>query len=328
MRNGNIQAPILGALSILVIIINSCVCLLVYAKKTLRTYTNAFVVSLAISDLLTGFAQFCIYLLRQEARLFFNVTYALSFFGGITTLCGVTWDRYISVISPLKYNDIVPKYYKTVIATSWIFTIFIAFIPLTWVLDDGDVNLHLLVHKIYHFLSVGLCCIIPYITIVWAQYRIYCEAKKCVRRDTLRETLCQKQKSLLRRILVEAKISRVFVLVTIMFFISWFPVAFYTFAYAVEEPQIVPEVWIWDITPSLIAFRTLVNPFIYSLLKPDFVNALRTIFRLPIHRNRFPSFLQEVHSPSARNNTIDQPKLYRKSESRFSSLKLVNETAV
>ena len=328
MRNESIQAPVLGALSILVIIINSCVCLLVYSNKKLRTYTNGFVVSLAISDLLTGFTQFSIYLLRQKARLFFNITYALSFFGGVTTLCGVTWDRYISVMNPLKYNDIVPKYYKKVIATSWIFTILIALVPLTWVLDDGDVNLHLLVHKIYHFLSVGLGCIVPYIIIVWAQYRIYHEAKKCVREDTLRQTLCHKQKSLLRRIFVEAKISKVFILVTIMFFISWFPMVFYTFAYAVEEPQIVPEVWIYDITPSLIALRTLVNPFIYSLLKPDFVNALRTMFRLPIHRNRFPSFLQETYSTSIRKNSMDKQKLSRNNETNSSSLMLNKETAV
>ena len=41
-------------LSILVFVANFTVCLLVYLRKNMRTYTNGFVVSLAFSDLLIG----------------------------------------------------------------------------------------------------------------------------------------------------------------------------------------------------------------------------------------------------------------------------------
>lgn len=305
MSNESFQAPVLGALSIVVIAINSCVCLLVYVKKELRTYTNGFVVSLAISDLLTGVTQFCIYLLHQEARLFFNITYALSFFGGVTTLCAVTWDRYVAVMSPLMYNDVVPRYFKLVISTSWGFTFVIALIPLTWVLNEGTIKLDLLGHKIYHFLSVGLGCIGPYFVTIWGHFRIYHQAKKCLKKDMLRETLCHKQKSMLRRIFMEAKIARVFVLVTVMFIISWFPTVFYTLAYAVGKPDIVPKVWIYDISPSFIALRGIINPFIYSLLKPDFVNALQRILKLSINKNRFTPFNHEAHSLAARSDRSD-----------------------
>lgn len=300
MRNESIQAPILGSLSTLAILINSSVCLLVYAKKELRTHTNGFVVSLAISDLFTGITQFCIYLLRQEGRLFFNVTYALSFFGGVTTLCAVTWDRYVAVMNPLKYEHVVSRYFKAVLATSWSFTFAIALIPLTWVLNEETIRLDVLGHKIYHFVSIGLGCVVPYCATILGHFQIYHQAKKCLRQDMLRETLCHKQKSLLRKVFIEAKIARVFVLVTLMFFVSWFPLVFYTLAFASGKPGIVPEIWIYDVTPAFIALRSIANPFIYSLLKPDFVNALKKLLKLPMnHQMVLPCFQQ--HSMQTRN---------------------------
>ena len=44
----------LGILSVIVVVANCSVCALVCFNKTLRTYTNWLVLSLAVSDILTG----------------------------------------------------------------------------------------------------------------------------------------------------------------------------------------------------------------------------------------------------------------------------------
>ena len=294
MSSTKLEVSFFGVLSILVITINSCVCLLVYSKKKLRTSTNFFVVSLAVSDLLTGVTQFCIYLLQLKVRLFFNITYALSCFGGITTLCGVTWDRYVAVMDPLKYHDIVPKHFKAVIAASWSFAVIVAFMPLTWVLDDaGDVDLHQLIHKIYQFVTVSLGIVIPYMVIVWAQFCIYQKAKNCMRKD-LQMANPNGQRKMFRRLYLEAKVARIFIIVAAMFFISWFPMTFYTLAFAAGQPQMVPRVLIYDIAPAFISLRSFINPIAYSLMKLDFLDVLKSLLKMQRNQERFNRFsLQE-----------------------------------
>ena len=305
MTDSRFEVFFFGVLSVLVIIINSFVCLLVFTNTRLRTYTNCFVVSLAASDFITGITHFCIYLLQLKMRIFFNITYALSCFGGITTLCGVTWDRYVAVMNPLKYHDLVPTYFKAVIVTSWSITVVVACIPLTWVLNSAGSGIHLLIHKIYQFATVGLGIILPYIIIMWAQFRIYQKAKKCLHNDLKQESFCNRQRKKLRRLFLEAKVARVFIIAASMFFISWFPMTFYTLAFAMGQPQIVPRVLMYDIAPAFISLRSLINPMIYSFMKLDFTDALKRLLKMQRHRitRRFSSMQDSKVTASVRLST-------------------------
>ncbi|KAJ7374525.1 hypothetical protein OS493_004863 [Desmophyllum pertusum] len=76
----------LGILSVLIVASNCFVCVLVCFNKTLRTYTNWLILSLAVSDILTGGVLLPIFLINPAmAASGYMITTIL--FSGVASLC-------------------------------------------------------------------------------------------------------------------------------------------------------------------------------------------------------------------------------------------------
>lgn len=113
----------LSILSVSTIVTNTLVCLLVYKVKSMRNYTNGFVVSLAISDILTGVSMFIQYNaeLHVWSRATLNVLYAVVLFVGAANLCAVTYDRYLAILYPFSYTETISKVFKILVPAIWVF---------------------------------------------------------------------------------------------------------------------------------------------------------------------------------------------------------------
>ncbi|XP_068707300.1 octopamine receptor beta-1R-like [Montipora capricornis] len=118
-------------LSILTIFGNGFIILLVCNKRQLRTKTNVFVVSLAVADMCVG--------MTVVPSLFFSTNNAASdydssphqpgtieiiswFFldSSVTNLCALVLDRYLAVVTPLKYLHLMTRRRVTqMIFLSW-----------------------------------------------------------------------------------------------------------------------------------------------------------------------------------------------------------------
>ena len=87
---------ILGALSVLIVLSNAVIVTLVCFNKTLRTYTNWLILSLAVSDLLTGSLLFPMTLFKPSYVVegYFAAIILLS---GVFNISAVTCDRFIAV---------------------------------------------------------------------------------------------------------------------------------------------------------------------------------------------------------------------------------------
>lgn len=267
----------LSILSVSVIVTNTLVCLFVYKVKSMRTYTNGFVVSLAISDILTGVSMFIQYNaeLHVWSRDALNVLYALVLFVGAANLCAVTYDRYLAILYPFSYTETISKVFKILVPAIWVFSIVIACIPLTW---KGDTQL--LNTKIYICLVFIICIALPYILIVYANYKIFRLVRQCVRRERELSISSHNTKAEMRngvgKVSSEAKVARVFAIASLMFVLSYFPTLFYTAAATLGHVDVVPGL-LMDFSPFCVVFGSLVNPILYSFMKPDFRRALKKI---------------------------------------------------
>ena len=285
----NYPAKVVIPLSILsgcVVVTNTLVCLLVYRVKSMWSYTNGFVVSLATSDILTGLAFLVQYNieLHDWSRGALNVMYAIVLIGGSFNLCAVTYDRYLAILRPFTYLEMISRVFKILVPTIWVLSLLIACVPLTW---NG--NKKLLNTQIYICLVLVVCIVIPYILIVYANARIFRLVRRCVRRE--RELSISSQNTKVetklkgeRKVSSEAKVARVFAIASLMFVLSYFPSLFYTAASAFGHFKIVPNILL-EISPFCVVAGSLVNPVLYSFMKPDFRRALQRILNTNTERS-------------------------------------------
>ena len=303
----------LSILSVSAIVTNTLVCLLVYKVKSMRNYTNGFVVSLAISDILTGVSMFIQYNaeLHVWSRAALNVLYAVVLFVGATNLCAVTYDRYLAILYPFSYTETISKVFKILVPAIWVFSVVVACLPLTW---RG--NTQLINTKIYICLVLILCIALPYILIVYANYKIFRLVRQCVRRERQlsisSHNIKTEMKNGIRKVSSEAKVARVFAIASLMFVLSYFPTLFYTAAEALGHGEVVPRLLI-DFSPFCVVFGSLVNPILYSFMKPDFRRALKKILTgQRAHLNARRSQRSSTPSIGDTNTTPFVPKKTKK----------------
>ena len=162
-------------ISVLIVATNMAVCAIVVSNPRLRTYTNGFLVSLAVSDILTGGVFYPIHLSGPTSAAAVSEGYLIAFvlLSGVGNICLVTWDRYIAVAKPFQYKETVKAYFVKLIIGNWATSLVIAILPLTW-----QTNSNVLIHKVYLFLLMGLFVIIPYAAIFCAYYNIGRELRR------------------------------------------------------------------------------------------------------------------------------------------------------
>ncbi|KAL9987625.1 hypothetical protein ACROYT_G001966 [Oculina patagonica] len=263
-------------LSCLIVAANLTVCAIVYQRKSMRTYTNGFVVSLAFSDLLIGSVLIPAALSHLTSPVM-DYLVSITLLSGVFNLAAVTFDRYVSVLRALKYENIMRKNFARMVTSSWLFALFISLIPLIWSTDTT-----LLVHKIYVLSAVALCVLLPYAMIFAGYVKIFQQVKRSVKREkaitaSIRKTLDRKNKNS-----SEAKLAQVFVIVAVMFVLSWLPVQYMTIVHEIGHPELIPTD-LSIVSLFTIALGSLVNPIVYSFLKPDFRKSIRHII---FHRRK------------------------------------------
>ena len=261
----------LSILSVLIVISNLCVCFLVYLKKALRTNTNWLMVSLAVSDLLTGGVLLPVYLI-EPTSIFTGYLVSLILLWGVANLCAVTYDRYIAIIKPLEYPYRAPKILKRALILSWLLPAIYSLLPLFW-----DTNPTLKIHKAYMVCLQFFGIIVPYIFIIFAYVRMFRQVRRSLTMKRNIESL-RVHKNERKRISSDAKVAKVFSIVASAFLLCWLPIIYITTADIINRYDLIPDA-LSIVSFFTIATSSLVNPLMYAFLKPDFKMAIRTCFR-------------------------------------------------
>ena len=262
----------LGALSVLIVVSNVSVYALVCFNKRLRTYTNWFTLSLAVSDILAGAVLMPLTLFKPESVV---VTYLshLILLWGVVNICALTYDRFVAAMMPLQYPCRIPKIFKRTLVAVWLIPTIISLLPLFWATDRASIF-----HKWYIACLEVFGVVVPYIFISVAYIRIFKQVRHSL---ALRKKFVSaiKQINEPRRISQDAKVAKVFCIISAAFLFSWMPIIYMTTAdIFFGRLDIVPSV-LGTISFYIIAVASLVNPFVYAFLKPDFKVVIRNICR-------------------------------------------------
>ena len=268
------EAVPLGILGLFITAENVLVCFLVYRYRFLRTFTNGFVVSLALSDLLFG----CVLLpmnivdTSNPANLYLV---SVILFANVTNLLAVTWDRYLAIMHPLMYTYKMNKHFGKVLAIAWLVPIPISLVPLAW----GNVETRL-ESTVYLFAIVIGGVVLPYISILVVYILIFREVAYQVKHMTqlMPQTPDDPDRASAekKRVSGEARVARIFAIIAGIFVVSWGPVIYMTAAAALHQPfPLVMSVISW----YTMCIGALANTAMYAFFKADFRRAFLKLAR-------------------------------------------------
>ena len=262
MRDVSWSLVILSCTSVFIVAANAIVCVFVLTSVRLRTYTNGFLVSLAVSDILTGGLVFPVHLSGPDSVVASSEGYLIAFvlLSGVGNICLVSWDRYIAVAKPFDYKKIVKCHFTKLIIVTWATALVISLLPITWQTDSNVV-----IHKVYLFCLMGFFVVIPYAGVFCAYYQIGQHLKK--HRRKFRNHSATSLSS--RKMKSEAKVTKVFLAIVIIFVLSWLPIIYMTTVASVNRPDLVP-VALKEVSLLTVALSSLANPLLYAFMKEDF----------------------------------------------------------
>ena len=296
----------LGILSVIIVVANYSVCALVCFNKTLRTYSNWLVLSLAASDILTRGVLLPIILIKP-ASLMTDYFIALISLSGVANICAVTYDRYVAIINPLLYPYLAPKLFKRALVVSWLIPTIFTVLPLAW-----DTNPTKTIHIVYIVCFEVFGVVVPYIFITFAYVQIFRQVRRSL---TMRKDFepAREQRKERRRISSDAQVAKVFCVVSTTFLLSWLPMLYLTTVNSVlNRPDLLPDV-LFTISLLTVAASSFVNPLIYAFLKPDFKVLIRN-FRQKNSQKKVETKKPSIPSSSPRAKTEEKTK--QKDQSR------------
>ena len=260
----------LSILSVLIVLLNSCVCLLVYLKRALRTTTNWLIVSLAVSDILTGGVLLPVFLIKPTSVVT-SYLICIILLSGVDNLCAVTYERYVAVIKPLEYPFRAPKILKRALILSWLLPAIYSLLPLFW-----DTNPALTIHKAYMVCLQFFGVVVPYIFIIFAYVRIFKRVRRSLAtKKDLKSFRVHRNNR--KQISSDAKVAKVFSIVASAFLLCWLPIMYITTAKIINRIDVIPSA-LPVVSLFTVATGSLVNPLMYAFLKPDFKMAIRNCF--------------------------------------------------
>ena len=141
-------------------------------------------------------------------------------------LCSVTYDRYIAIIKPLEYQYRAQKMFKRAVILSWLIPVIFSLLPLFWYTDP-----ELKIHRVYMICLQSFGVVVPFIFIAFAYIRIFKEVRSSL--EVKKNFQIESQRVLKnekRRRSSDAKVAKVFCIISATFMLCWLPIIYMTTA--------------------------------------------------------------------------------------------------
>ena len=285
---------ILAPYILLVVVIlfgNSLVVLSYKINNRLRTRTNAFLVSLAISDFLVGGISLPMWIYVtitefNESATFkavFTIFDVFAALASIYHLTAISIERYIAVSRPFYYKCLSSFFHRAMIASAWIAACVLASL--------SSVNTTPLISRVYSMVLFIGGFTVPAAITAFMYTGVFSEARSLLHRNPPRTANQQNAKSLKQYFQGERKVAITVALITVLFLVAWLP--FFTvsvtaaYCYHCLPSSPVSFRGLIIIVKSMHYLNSAVNPLVYARrdreIRRTFIALLRLdrgIFRI------------------------------------------------
>lgn len=277
-------------LSLLIVAINLLVISLFFYREYLQTKTNSLLVSLAVSDLMVGLLGIplsvaCNAFLEDGVCTAAALIYRFIAVSTMYHILVVTLERYIYVMYPMKYINIVtgPRLLKA-IAGIWLFSLFVSLIQLAWEDPSKFFEAREPVSQqyalAYNIFGIVFCFFLPALFMAISYVSMFMVIHRQIKEIrglyNTRGTTANRQRA---PIATEARALIIFVVMLSVFIICWlsFYVTGFMITLSMELHSLPLEAFMaFDFIRFSVA---LVNPILYAFLKRDFSRALKSLCR-------------------------------------------------
>lgn len=266
---------------VLIICANSLVFQLFATTRYLRTKTNYCLVSLAVSDFMSGCVSLplvlvCSTTFSDHVCTSMDLFHRFQSISTILHLLVATCERYFKIKRPFKYNILVTKQRVVILlAGVWIFSLSASLIQLTWIIQNLD-------DEIVHRLDVGyaafglvVLAFVPFFVIACIDGHIFyfIHKEKKMRQALTQGTVLKKQERLKRK-QNDSKALIIYAVMTVTFVLGWFP---YFIMSLLQDLDYFVHSTVQIILLFLKLSTALINPLLYTFFKTDFRKALQAM---------------------------------------------------
>lgn len=273
---------------IAVICVNMLVLVLYSKRRQLRTKTNTLLVSLATSDLLMGLCGIPLYIacnafLKEEVCIAQAVVFRFTAVSTMFHILAITGERYVCVLYPMHYITIVTgKRILRVIACIWAISLFAALIQLSWVLPFGYFSKNVIKFTsslVYNCVGLTVCFAIPFFIMVVVYSKMFITIRRQVQKIKRQSVHVDPATSSIN-IRSSHRQSRALLIFTVMLglfagsWVTWYISIFQLYmniSFFSEESMAVFD--------FLRVGVSLINPLLYTFLKNDFREALKSVVK-------------------------------------------------
>ena len=267
-------------LSIVAAVGNGFVVALVAKNRRLHSPANWFVLSLALADFGVAIAVFPSgYFCNISMACNFRVYVAFFWFflhSSVTNLCALTWDRYIAIVHPFKYNNAMSKRRPgMVILIAWL----IPFATLLILFVEMYATESKTVQKILRITSVSVFNIIFCVLLFYATVRILVVAREQSNPKPAIELQNQPSHSSSDSTTSRRRTRRTaarFIIALVVFFLGCYIVVNSLILCNTFSCQ-VSTVKFGHVVTSLLVLNSAVNPLVYAFLKRDIKKEIRKL---------------------------------------------------
>ena len=261
---------------------NVLVILAFVLHRRIRNFSNAFVVSLAFTDL-------CVALFSMPVWVAYLLTGPMWVLGAtlsrawtmvdiligtasIMNLMAISFDRVLCIRNALQYSEwMTPRNVTLMITGVWIYSISMAVSSFL-----------LFAERIFNVIVFIMCFCVPLLVIITAYSIIYKVALRQIRQ--IRAITLAQHSTIHRRFLKEFKAAKTLAVVVGAFVISWLPFVTLNVIYSLCDPSydcplLKPEVIM--ATKWMHYGNSLLNPLIYTVMNREFRRAFKTLLCLP-----------------------------------------------
>lgn len=298
---------VLSLIGLLAVVINGVVIFLMFKRKVLRSLTNVFLASLALSDLVTSLFGIPVLVACLETDIFKICVVSRIFyqFTAVSSICHVllvAFDRFLAIVHPLKRNSLVTKRRAvSAILFIWLLSFLTSTVRLSWekyddtsstnrTQDDQDFEME------YNVILICFFFVVPFITMCSIYGHIFYISFMLARRDRrLNSALRTESRSTLH----EWRGRSLLVIMMVIFVGCWLPFFLSVLGDSLNNQESsTSDIRTQRLLVVLAFIPPLLNPLLCTLAKKDFRRVLRELICKQKYRQ------QRVHHPCSSTSMI------------------------